>query len=265
MPRTAATSPSAPAASGPAQRRRGLARLLVWNDRSDFVPSLRDERGASLTPGLFTGVRGARAQTAALAEARALAQRQGRALFAFAVDVILAGDASLAGDSAARASGHAGVPDDPDGESSPLISGCLDLARLTRSREAELLNLLGLPGLGKAGAQEGPDASRPRLASLAQASPAGFFPRLFAHPACAGLTLVHWQLPGGTRGVCAGRCGLPLATARPCQIANITLCVPATDLLDGLSGEARQARIRYLLGLPDEYAGHAAHGRPVPA
>ena len=136
MPRTAATSPSAPAASGPAQRRRGLARLLVWNDRSDFVPSLRDERGASLTPGLFTGVRGARAQTAALAEARALAQRQGRPLFAFAVDVILAGDASLAGDSAARASGHAGVPDGPDGEGSPLISGCLDLARLTRSREA---------------------------------------------------------------------------------------------------------------------------------
>ena len=251
MPRTAATSPSAPAASGPAQRRRGLARLLVWNDRSDFVPSLRDERGASLTPGLFTGVRGARAQTAALAEARALAQRQGRPLFAFDVDVILAGDASLAGDSADRASGHADVPDGPDGEGSPLISGCLDLARLTRSREAELLNMLGLPGLGKTGAQEGPDASRPRLASLAQASPAGFFPRLFAHPACAGLTLVHWQLPGGTRDVCAGRSGLPLATARPCQIANITLCVPATDLLGGLSGEARQARIRYLLGLPD--------------
>ncbi|MBR6466988.1 MAG: hypothetical protein IKT16_02415, partial [Desulfovibrio sp.] len=103
----------------------------------------------------------------------------------------------------------------------------------------------------KGAAQTAKPAFQRRLASLAQASPAGFFPRLFAHPAFQDLALVHWQLPGGTRGIAAGREGLPLATVRPSQICSITLCAPAKDLLKGLAGEARQARIRYLLGLPD--------------
>jgi hypothetical protein len=229
------------------------------------VPSLRDERGASLTPGLFTGVRGARAQTAALAEARILAQRQGVPLFAFAVEASLAGccsdrPANSSSDSSAGSSSNsspnssAGRP--AEGAAGILSCASLDLARLTRAQEAELLALLGLgeePGKepGKGAAQRAAPAFRRRLASLAQASPAGFLPRLFAHPACQDLALVQWSLPGGTRGVAAGREGLPLATVRPSRICSITLCAPAKDLLKGLAGEARQARIRYLLGLPD--------------
>ena len=213
------------------------------------MPSLRDERGAFLTPGLFTGVRGARAQTAALAEARIQAQRQGVPLFAFAVE------ASLAGRGADRpASSPAGSPagGGADGTYGALPCTTLDLSRLTRAREAELLALLGLEeDPGKDVAQTATPVFRRRLASLAQASPAGFFPRLFAHPAFQALALVHWQLSGGTRGIAAGREGLPLATVRPSQICSITLCAPAKDLLKGLAGEARQARIRYLLGLPD--------------
>ncbi|MCR5170366.1 MAG: hypothetical protein K6C33_07895 [Desulfovibrio sp.] len=225
------------------------------------MPSLRDERGAYLTPGLFTGVRGARAQTAALAEARILAQRQGVPLFAFAVEASLAGrgadrPANTSPDSSAGSSPNSSAGRPAEGAAGILSCASLDLARLTRAQEAELLALLGLgeePGKepGKGAAQTANPAFRRRLASLAQASPAGFLPRLFAHPACQDLALVQWSLPGGTRGVAAGREGLPLATVRPSRICSITLCAPAKDLLKGLAGEARQARIRYLLGLPD--------------
>ncbi len=221
------------------------------------MPSLRDERGASLTPGLFTGVRGARAQTAALAEARILAQRQGVPLFAFAVEASLAGrgsdrPANTSPDSSAGSSPNSSAGRPAEGAAGILSCASLDLARLTRAQEAELLALLGLgEETGKGATQTAPPAFRRRLASLAQASPAGFLPRLFAHPACQDLALVQWSLPGGTRGVAAGREGLPLATVRPSRICSITLCAPAKDLLKGLAGEARQARIRYLLGLPD--------------
>ena len=217
------------------------------------MPSLRDERGASLTPGLFTGVRGARAQTAALAEARILAQRQGVPLFAGRG---AARPANTSPDSSAGSSPNSSAGRPAEGAAGILSCASLDLARLTRAQEAELLALLGLgeePGKepGKGAAQTAAPAFRRHLASLAQASPASFLPRLFAHPACQDLALVQWSLPGGTRGVAAGREGLPLATVRPSRICSITLCAPAKDLLKGLAGEARQARIRYLLGLPD--------------
>ena len=224
------------AATSPAPRRKGLARLLAWNDRPDFVPSLRDERGAFLTPGLFTGVRGARAQTAALAEARRLARLQERPLFAFIVEARLAADPVP----------DAGGP--PPASPSPL-AGSLDLTRLSRRREQELRALLGMPP-GPGGGQDGGRPADPAgLADLAARDPAGFFQTLFAHPASARLALVQWDKPGGARGVCASRRSLPLATCRPCQIAGITLCAPARDLLQGLDGSARDARVRYLLGL----------------
>ncbi len=217
------------------------------------MPSLRDERGASLTPGLFTGVRGARAQTAALAEARILAQRQGVPLFAFAVEANLARRGADRPTNSFPDSSAGRPADRPAGGAAGILScASIDLSRLTRAQEAELLALLGLgEEPGKDAAQTAKPAFRRRLASLALASPARFFPRLFAHPACQELALVQWILPGGTRGVAAGREGLPLATVRPSQICSITLCAPAKDLLKGLAGAARQARIRYLLGLPD--------------